>query len=171
MHKDIEQRLGRPVFTHELANDEVQEQIHNAYKDDFISMCPTTNKTMMKLYKCNKYPNKIFRRLRPNEHIKETDFRSARSNPLDSGWLTFEGVNLKYNPKADDWALLWCYREVKPKYAKVNIEDSIFNGKIFKVLHKHSVCAFVADSEGRKYFFFNRSLTFYTNKKGNKYAN
>ncbi len=39
-HEDVEKRLGRPVFTHELACKEVWEQIKEAYYDDFISLCP-----------------------------------------------------------------------------------------------------------------------------------
>lgn len=35
---DVERRLGRSVFTHELANERVQEEIKKAYRDDFMAM-------------------------------------------------------------------------------------------------------------------------------------
>ena len=38
-HEDIEKRLGRPVFTHELASKEVMDEIQDAYKEDFLAMC------------------------------------------------------------------------------------------------------------------------------------
>lgn len=38
-HEDVEKRLGRPVWTHELASKEVWEEIKAAYKDDFMNMC------------------------------------------------------------------------------------------------------------------------------------
>ena len=39
MHEYIEEKLGRPVWTHELAFDEVQEEIREAVYDDFIALC------------------------------------------------------------------------------------------------------------------------------------
>lgn len=38
-HEDVEKRLGRPVFTHELAEKRVWEEIKEAYRADFIEMC------------------------------------------------------------------------------------------------------------------------------------
>lgn len=37
-HEDVERRLGRPVFTHEFAFDEVREEIRDAYQDDFAAL-------------------------------------------------------------------------------------------------------------------------------------
>lgn len=37
-HKDVETRLGRPVFTHEFASEEFSEQITELYRDDFMEM-------------------------------------------------------------------------------------------------------------------------------------
>lgn len=40
-HQDLEKRLGRPVWTHEMASKELWEgDIKSAYKADFLSMCP-----------------------------------------------------------------------------------------------------------------------------------
>ena len=38
-HKYIEDIMGRPVFTHELADKAVWEEIKNRSKDDFIRIC------------------------------------------------------------------------------------------------------------------------------------
>ena len=38
-YKYVEEKLGRPIMTHELALKEVQEDIKNAAKDDFIELC------------------------------------------------------------------------------------------------------------------------------------
>lgn len=39
MHQYIEKKLGRPVWTHELAFEEMQEKIREATKDDFLALC------------------------------------------------------------------------------------------------------------------------------------
>lgn len=39
LHKFIEERLGRPVWTHELADSKVQEEIKAATKSDFMALC------------------------------------------------------------------------------------------------------------------------------------
>ena len=39
IHEYIEKKLGRPVWTHELARREVWEEIHQATKDDFLTLC------------------------------------------------------------------------------------------------------------------------------------
>lgn len=39
MHEYIEQKLGRPVWTHELGDPAVWEQIKAATKEDFLSLC------------------------------------------------------------------------------------------------------------------------------------
>lgn len=39
MHKYIEEKLGRPVWTHELASDAVESEIKAAVKPDFIALC------------------------------------------------------------------------------------------------------------------------------------
>lgn len=38
-HKYIEEKLKRPVWTHELADKAVSEQIKEASKEDFINLC------------------------------------------------------------------------------------------------------------------------------------
>ena len=38
-HKYIEDILGRPVFTHELANPSVWEEIKEKSKKDFLDLC------------------------------------------------------------------------------------------------------------------------------------
>lgn len=45
-HKYIEEKLKRPVWTHELADKAVWEQIKEASKEDFINLCKSLkNKT------------------------------------------------------------------------------------------------------------------------------
>lgn len=39
VHKYIETKLNRPVFTHELADARVYDEIKKAVKQDFISLC------------------------------------------------------------------------------------------------------------------------------------
>ncbi len=38
-HKYVEYIMGRPVFTHELANEEVKNEIIENSKDDFLDLC------------------------------------------------------------------------------------------------------------------------------------
>ena len=38
MHEYIEQILGRPVWTHQLANEDIHNEIKNKSRDDFISL-------------------------------------------------------------------------------------------------------------------------------------
>lgn len=40
IHEDVEKRLGRPVWTHEFANEEVRKEMREAYRADFVAMCP-----------------------------------------------------------------------------------------------------------------------------------
>jgi len=39
MHSYIEEKLGRPVFTHEMADHSVWEEIKESIKKDFIELC------------------------------------------------------------------------------------------------------------------------------------
>ena len=39
IHEDIEKRLGRPVYTHELGSEEIMNKIKDLYEDDFINLC------------------------------------------------------------------------------------------------------------------------------------
>ena len=39
LHADIERRLGRPVWTHELGNEEMRERLRDAYRADFLAIC------------------------------------------------------------------------------------------------------------------------------------
>lgn len=39
MHEYIEKKLGRPVWTHEMADRDVREAIRNAVYPDFIVLC------------------------------------------------------------------------------------------------------------------------------------
>ena len=40
MHSAIEKKLGRPVFIHGLATERMAEEIREAFKEDFIALCP-----------------------------------------------------------------------------------------------------------------------------------
>lgn len=39
LHEYIERKLGRPVWTHEMASEEVQKEIRQKTKDDFLEIC------------------------------------------------------------------------------------------------------------------------------------
>ena len=39
VHKYIEDKLGRPIWTHELANPDVWDEIKEKSKDDFLKLC------------------------------------------------------------------------------------------------------------------------------------
>ena len=39
VHELAEQKLGRPIWTHEFANPDVVEQLKVAVTDDFLSIC------------------------------------------------------------------------------------------------------------------------------------
>lgn len=45
MHEYIEQKLGRPVWTHEFASETIQKEIHEKVKPDFIELCKTESET------------------------------------------------------------------------------------------------------------------------------
>ena len=45
LHKFIEKTLGRPVFTHELAQDNILDEIRLKLKDSFIEIIKNTDKT------------------------------------------------------------------------------------------------------------------------------
>jgi len=38
-HEDVEKRLGRPIWTHQFADPNIQKEIKEAYREDFIAMC------------------------------------------------------------------------------------------------------------------------------------
>ena len=52
MQKYIEEKLGRPVFTHELADEKVLEEVREKVKADFIELCKP-NKNYVPLAKCS----------------------------------------------------------------------------------------------------------------------
>ena len=39
LHEFIEKKLGRPVWTHELADKHVVDEIKEAVKEDFLKLC------------------------------------------------------------------------------------------------------------------------------------
>ena len=39
VYKYMENIMGRPVFTHELARKEIQEELEERSKDDFVNLC------------------------------------------------------------------------------------------------------------------------------------
>lgn len=39
VQKYIEEKLGRPVWTHEIASYNVQDEINKAVKPDFLALC------------------------------------------------------------------------------------------------------------------------------------
>ena len=49
VHEYIEEKLGRPVWTHELAIPGMREKIQNAVKDDFLQMIHEPSKHMSKI--------------------------------------------------------------------------------------------------------------------------
>lgn len=38
-HRYVEEKLGRPVFTHEFGYIEVEDEIKAASRDDFLALC------------------------------------------------------------------------------------------------------------------------------------
>lgn len=42
MHRYIEKKLNRPVWTHELADEKIVEKIRDATRSDFLSICDDT---------------------------------------------------------------------------------------------------------------------------------
>lgn len=39
LHEDVEKRLGRAIWTHQFADEEIAEEIKQAYKEDFLKLC------------------------------------------------------------------------------------------------------------------------------------
>ena len=46
LQKAVEDKLGRPVWTHEFADKETVKKIKEAFKDDFLSMSPVEEKAL-----------------------------------------------------------------------------------------------------------------------------
>lgn len=44
MHKAVEKKFGRPVFTHEFAQEDFVEEIKMKFRDDFIALEPVAVK-------------------------------------------------------------------------------------------------------------------------------
>lgn len=38
-HENVEKRLGRPVFTHELGTEAMVARLREIYKSDFLTLC------------------------------------------------------------------------------------------------------------------------------------
>ncbi len=49
-HKDVTERLGRQIWTHEFANKETMEEVKALYKEDFLRMLPDLENNMKKFY-------------------------------------------------------------------------------------------------------------------------
>lgn len=45
LHKYIEEKIGRPVWTHELADKEFFEYIRKETKEDFLALCQSKEKS------------------------------------------------------------------------------------------------------------------------------
>ena len=39
MHKYIEEKVGRPIWTHEMADKNCQDMIRKAVRSDFLALC------------------------------------------------------------------------------------------------------------------------------------
>lgn len=39
VHRYIEEKLGRPVWTHEMADPKIRHEICNAAREDFLALC------------------------------------------------------------------------------------------------------------------------------------
>lgn len=37
-HEDVEKRVGRPVFTHEMGTEGFMERVRDLYREDFIAL-------------------------------------------------------------------------------------------------------------------------------------
>ena len=45
MHKYIEEKLGRPIWTHEFASEKIMEEIREKVKPDFLKLCEKAKDT------------------------------------------------------------------------------------------------------------------------------
>ncbi len=45
LHKYIEEKMGRPVWTHEMADKEFFEALRKATKEDFLALCQSKEKS------------------------------------------------------------------------------------------------------------------------------
>ena len=55
LHKYIEEKLGHPVWTHEMADKAFRENLHKAAKEDFLALCQSNMKKQMPDYKPGEY--------------------------------------------------------------------------------------------------------------------
>lgn len=44
LHEDIEKRLQRPVWTHEMGNPAFAENVQTLYREDFLNLAPEVSK-------------------------------------------------------------------------------------------------------------------------------
>ena len=47
VHRYIEDKLGRPVFSHEMADPDVQKEISEKTKRDFLALCGNSEKEVL----------------------------------------------------------------------------------------------------------------------------
>ena len=47
LHADIEKRLDRPVWTHELGSEHMRKLVKDKYRDDFLSLVPADSQPPM----------------------------------------------------------------------------------------------------------------------------
>lgn len=40
LHEDVEKRVGRPVWTHEMGDAQFMENLQTLYREDFIALAP-----------------------------------------------------------------------------------------------------------------------------------
>ncbi len=39
LHKSVEKKLGRPIWTHQFGDEAMMEEIRDAFREDFIAIC------------------------------------------------------------------------------------------------------------------------------------
>ena len=89
-HKYIEDIMGRPVWTHELADGKVWEQIKEKSKDDFLKICKTEERPQGEWIDTNEayIVNEDGKRI-PNSGISECSVCKQRVAPLFMGARNF----------------------------------------------------------------------------------
>ena len=39
LHKAVEKKIGRPLWTHQFGSEELMEEIRDAFREDFLAIC------------------------------------------------------------------------------------------------------------------------------------
>ena len=154
VHHYIEQMMGRPVWTHEMADESVQKAIRKAVRQDFLALCGlrTEGRTMYEnlVERLNKYSA---------EHEHHGGITAEAADAIEELQQTVE----HYKGCSDDWYKEACdYKAMLPRWIPVTKEpplkvgDDGYNGYLVYANGYYEVADYTTDKfDNVPYFHVN----------------